>query len=48
MANIEDLKCKTTGILLWVRVRDKAQEDLAVKLMKGHSGRNVHVQLWSE
>lgn len=35
------------GILLWVRVRDKEHEDLAVKIMKGHSGRDVHVHDWS-
>ncbi len=36
------------GILLWVRVRDKEREDLAVKIMKGHSGRDVHVHPWSK
>lgn len=36
------------GILLWVRVRDKEKEDLAVKIMTGHSGRDVHVHPWSE
>jgi outer membrane lipoprotein SlyB len=36
------------GILLWVRVRDKAHEALAVKILTGHSGRNVHVHGWSE
>lgn len=36
------------GILLWVRVRDKGREDLAVKIMKGHSGRDVHVHPWSD
>jgi hypothetical protein len=36
------------GILLWVRVRDKEREDLAVKIMAGHSGRDVHVHPWSE
>lgn len=35
------------GILLWVRVKDKEKEDLAVKIMKGHSGRDVHVHDWS-
>ena len=35
------------GILLWVRVTDKEREDLAVKIMKGHSGRDVHVHGWS-
>jgi len=36
------------GILLWVRVKDKEHEDLAVKIMKGHSGCDVHVHAWSE
>ena len=36
------------GILLWVRVRDKEREEMAVKIMKGHSGRDVHVHAWSE
>jgi VIT1/CCC1 family predicted Fe2+/Mn2+ transporter len=36
------------GILLWVRVSDKAKEDVAVKIMKEHSGRDVHVHPWSE
>ena len=36
------------GILLWVRVRDKRHEDLAVKILKGHSGHDVHVHDWSE
>lgn len=36
------------GILLWVRVHDKSREDMAVKIMKGHSGRDVHVHAWSE
>jgi len=36
------------GILLWARVRDKEREDLAVKIMKGHSGRDVHVHSWSK
>ncbi|WP_089268988.1 hypothetical protein [Puniceibacterium sediminis] len=36
------------GILLWVRVADKEREDLAVKILKGHSGRDVHVHGWSE
>lgn len=36
------------GILLWVRVRDKEREEMAVKIMKGHSGRDVHVHSWSE
>lgn len=36
------------GILMWVRTRDKEHEDLAVKILKGHSGRDVHVHPWSE
>lgn len=36
------------GILLWVRTSDKEKEELAVKIMKGHSGRDVHVHSWSE
>lgn len=36
------------GILLWVRVKDKEHEGLAVKIMKGHSGRDVHVHGWSK
>ena len=36
------------GILMWVRTRDKPREDLAVKIMKAHSGRDVHVHGWSQ
>lgn len=36
------------GMLLWVRVRDKAHEEMAVKILEGHSGRDVHVHDWSE
>jgi hypothetical protein len=36
------------GILLWVRVRDQAREELAVKIMQGHSGRDVHIHQWSK
>lgn len=36
------------GILMWVRTRDKEREDLAVKILKGHSGRDVRVHDWSE
>lgn len=36
------------GILMWVRCRDKEHEELAVKIMKEHSGRDVHVHDWSE
>lgn len=36
------------GILLWVRTRDKEHEDMAIKILHGHSGRDVHVHGWSE
>lgn len=36
------------GILMWVRCRDAEHEELAVKVMKGHSGRDVHVHPWTE
>lgn len=36
------------GLLLWVRTPDKEKEELAVKIMQGHSGRDVHVHDWSE
>lgn len=36
------------GILLWVRVKDKEHEDLARKILEGHSGRDVHIHGWSE
>jgi hypothetical protein len=36
------------GILMWVRCRDKEHEDLAIKILKGHSGRDVHLHDWSE
>ncbi len=39
---------KHGGILMWVRTRDKTREDLAVKILKGHSGRDVHVHDWSQ
>ena len=35
------------GMLLWVRVRDAAHRDLAVKILQGHAGREVHVHGWS-
>lgn len=35
------------GILLWVRVRDEDKQNVAVEIMKGHSGRDVHVHSWS-
>jgi VIT1/CCC1 family predicted Fe2+/Mn2+ transporter len=36
------------GILLWVRAVDAEKQDLAVKILTGHSGRDVHVHDWSE
>jgi hypothetical protein len=36
------------GILLWVRVTDEDKARLAVEIMQGHSGRDVHVHDWSE
>ncbi len=36
------------GILLWVRTADADKETLAVKILEGHSGRDVHVHGWSE
>lgn len=36
------------GILIWVRVNSDERERLAVEIMKGHSGRDVHVHQWSE
>ncbi|MGB5560386.1 MAG: hypothetical protein WBN04_20525 [Paracoccaceae bacterium] len=39
---------KHGGILLWVRVTDKNKEELATKIMAGHSGRDVHIHGWSE
>ncbi len=39
---------KNGGILLWVRTFDDKKRDLAVKILKGHSGRDVHVHDWSE
>lgn len=35
------------GLLMWVRLRDKADERVAVEILKGHSGREVHVHGWS-
>jgi hypothetical protein len=43
-----DEQIRHGGILLWVRVADKERERLAVDIMKGHSGRDVHVHGWSE
>jgi len=36
------------GILLWVRVPGEEKKRLAVEIMQGHSGRDVHVHDWSE
>lgn len=36
------------GILMWVRVSTPEKEALAVEILKGHSGRDVHVHAWSE
>lgn len=36
------------GILMWVRTRDKEHEELATKILEGHSGRDVHIHDWSE
>ncbi|THH36887.1 hypothetical protein E4Z66_08060 [Aliishimia ponticola] len=36
------------GILLWVRTVNAEKEDLAVRILKGHSGRDVHVHGWSK
>ena len=36
------------GILLWVRVPGAEKRRLAVEIMRGHSGRDVHVHDWSE
>lgn len=43
-----DNQIRRGGILMWVRTRDKEHEDLAVKIMKAHSGHDVHVHAWSE
>jgi hypothetical protein len=36
------------GLLLWVRVDGPEQERRAVAILKGQSGRDVHVHPWSE
>jgi len=36
------------GILLWVRTDDTEKERLALEIMKAHSGKDVHLHLWSE
>ncbi|KEO50761.1 hypothetical protein [Thioclava pacifica] len=35
------------GILLWVRVPTEEKKKLAIEILKGHSGRDVHVHDWS-
>jgi hypothetical protein len=35
------------GLLLWVRLRDKTHEDMAVTILRAHSGRDVNVHGWS-
>jgi hypothetical protein len=36
------------GMLLWVRTNSPEKEQMAVSIMKGHSGKDVHVHAWSE
>ena len=36
------------GILLWVRAATPERQELAMKIMKGHSGKDVHMHEWSE
>lgn len=36
------------GILLWVRTDTKEKEELAKKILKGHSGHDVHVHGWTQ
>jgi hypothetical protein len=36
------------GLLIWVRIRSPEKERLAVEIMEGHSGKDVHVHPWSE
>ena len=35
------------GLLVWVRTRDKEEQERAVEIMKRHSGRDVHVHGWT-
>lgn len=42
-----ETQIKHGGILLWVRTFTPEKEELAIKIMKGHSGRDVHVHGWS-
>jgi hypothetical protein len=36
------------GILVWVRTETDEKERRAIEIMKGHSGRDVHVHPWAE
>jgi hypothetical protein len=36
------------GILLWVRADTAARQSLAMTIMQGHSGKDVHMHEWSE
>lgn len=36
------------GILIWVRAATPEKQELAMKIMKGHSGKDVHMHDWSE
>lgn len=36
------------GILIWVRAATPERQELAMKIMKGHSGKDVHMHEWSE
>lgn len=36
------------GLILWVRVSDDDKRRRADEIMRGHSGRDVHVHPWSE
>ena len=36
------------GILMWVRTRDPERQDLAQKIMKAQSGRDVHIHDWTK
>jgi hypothetical protein len=43
-----DSQLRHGGILVWVRTFTPEKEALAVKILEGHSGRDVHVHGWSE
>lgn len=36
------------GILIWVRAATPERQELAMKIMQGHSGKDVHMHDWSE